>query len=208
MVFKKLFSRRKPSKEETISKMRAVINTLMVRARNYERKVNESYAKAYEYARQRNIEGAKNALRRWNRYKTLLNQYYQKIDGAERIIENIEIATDDKLLYDAMKEGSKLLSDIHNLMRVDEIMDTKIKIDKITEESERLGEILTAQEDVFEDNAIEKELNKIMSEVEFEKVSELPSTPIEPQRTTPRQERVRKKLEELKKAFEEPEEET
>ncbi|MEM2907275.1 MAG: hypothetical protein QW739_04290, partial [Candidatus Odinarchaeota archaeon] len=93
-IWRKLFPKRKESKDETIASLRSTINQFTLRTRNYYNKALSSRETAKKYLKQGNNDASRSQLKRWIKYNTLSNTYQKQIDLLEDTIESIQSAED------------------------------------------------------------------------------------------------------------------
>ena len=208
--FRKLFPKKKESRDEAVTEMRATINKMTLRVRGFERKAGDSKQRAKEFVRQGNATGARTHLRKWKRYTTWMNRYHRQVGSLEDVIDMIETARDTAEMGRAMELGLEQLEQARQLMSSEKATEVMVKTEQLVDEIERTSEMLSAQAlDEGEDIDVERELTKLQEEVAIEE--ELPEVPTEKEVTVAekKKDKIRKELEDIKKGLKEdiPEEE-
>ena len=208
--FRKLFPKKKESRDEAVTEMRATINKMTLRVRGFERKAGDSKQRAKEFVRQGNATGARTHLRKWKRYTTWMNRYHRQVGSLEDVIDMIETARDTAEMGRAMELGLEQLEQARQLMSSEKATEVMLKTEQLVDEIERTSEMLSAQAlDEGEDIDVERELTKLQEEVAIEE--ELPEVPTEKEVTVAekKKDKIRKELEDIKKGLKEdiPEEE-
>ncbi|MFX0097609.1 MAG: Snf7 family protein [Candidatus Hodarchaeota archaeon] len=207
---RKLFPKKKESKDEAVTEMRATINKMTLRVRGFERKSGESKQKAREFVRQGNLQGARTHLRKWKRYTTWMNRYHRQVGSLEDVIDMIETARDTADMGRALELGLEQLEEARRLMSSEKATEVMLKTEQLVDEIERTSEMLSAAAlDEGEDIDVERELAKLQEEVAIEE--ELPEVPTEKEAivSEKKKDKIRKELEDIKKGLKEdiPEEE-
>jgi len=207
-VLDRLFPKKKNTRDQTITELRATINKFTLRSRHYNNKSIESKELAKQFLRQGNKEAAKIQLRRWQRYKLWFNRYQKQIGSLEDAIEMIQAAEDTVAMGKALELGLGELQEASKIMSQEKAMETMMKTEQLMEEVDRTSEVLSEQFDVgdMDDIDIDKEFQKIQNEIAIEEAGVLPTTPTTHEIVeTTKREQVKKEVEELKKALKEDE---
>lgn len=207
---RKLFPKKKESRDEAVTEMRATINKMTLRVRGFERKAGESKQTARELVRQGNTEGARTHLRKWKRYTTWMNRYHRQVGSLEDVIDMIETARDTAEMGRALELGLEQLEEARRLMSSEKATEVMLKTEQLVDEIEKTSEMLSATAlDEGEDIDVERELAKLQEEVAIEE--ELPEVPSEKEivAAETKKDKIRKELEDIKKGLKEdiPEEE-
>ena len=169
--FRKLFPKKKESRDEAVTEMRATINKMTLRVRGFERKAGDSKQRAKEFVRQGNATGARTHLRKWKRYTTWMNRYHRQVGSLEDVIDMIETARDTAEMGRAMELGLEQLEQARQLMSSEKATEVMLKTEQLVDEIERTSEMLSAQAlDEGEDIDVERELTKLQEEVAIEEV--------------------------------------
>jgi len=207
---RKLFPKKKESRDEAVTEMRATINKMTLRVRGFERKAGESKQRAKEFVRQGNADGARTHLRKWKRYTTWMNRYHRQVGSLEDVIDMVETARDTAEMGRALELGLEQLEEARKLMSSEKATEVMLKTEQLVDEIERTSEMLSATAlDEGEDIEVERELAKLQEEVAVEE--ELPEVPTEKEVAVAekKKDKIRKELEDIKKGLKEdvPEEE-
>jgi hypothetical protein len=205
-IFRKLFPKKKNKRDETITEIRASINHFTLRSRHFNNKSIESKELAKKFLRQGNGEAAKMSLKRWNRYRIWFNRYQRQITSLEDSIEMIQAAEDTVQMCKAMELGVGELETASKMMSQEKAMETMMKTEALMEDIDRTSEMLSEQMGMeeWDDQVVEREFEKLQSEIAIEEAGELPTIPEREEIVeTSKRQKVKKEVEELRKALSE-----
>lgn len=204
-ILRKLFPKRKESKDETITSLRSTINQFTLRTRNYYNKAISSRESAKKYLKQGNNEASRSQLKRWIKYNALSNRYQQQIDLLEDTIESIQSAEDTVAMNRALKSANKLLSNATKILTIEDAINTRVETQELVNEIEAKQSELSQALELGEadESIIDREFEKLQNEVAIEETAILPEAPREAPEELSKRERVKREVEELKKALSE-----
>lgn len=204
-VLRKLFPSRKKSKDEIIAELRATINKFTLISRRYYNRAVDSRDNAKKYLKQGDVGTARDQLKRWSKYLTHFKRYQRQVDVLEDTIESIHSAEDAVEMQKALESANMLLSKSVNILTLDKAIETRLEtqdlINEIESKQEELSRVLELG--VEDESSIDRELEKLQSEVAVEAAVSLPETPTETPLELSERERIKKEVEELKKKLSE-----
>src|SRR4030042_1266259 len=93
MVARKLFPRKGQEKEKIQAELKATINRIELKSRQFRQKANVMRVNAKKALKVGDKEGARNLLVRWKKYKTNLDRYQNIVGRIERHLEALEQAS-------------------------------------------------------------------------------------------------------------------
>ena len=178
-ILRKLFPKKKDSKDEAITEIRAAINQFTLRSRNYYNKSIDSREAAKRYLRQGNPEASKLQLKRWSKYNTQFNRYQKQVGSLEDAIEMIQSAEDAVTMNRALTIANSLLDQSNKILMSEKAMETMMKTQQLTEEIEMKSDLLSQQLDMdqYDEGLVDREFEKLQSEVAIEEAGILPEAP-------------------------------
>ncbi len=202
---RKLFPSRKKSKDEILAELRATINRFTLISRQYYNRAVDSRDNAKKCLRQGDVETARSQLKRWSKYIARFKRYQQQVDILEDTIESIHSAEDAATMHKALESANILLSKSVEFLTMDKAIETRMETqDLINEIEAKQEELSRALEIGVEDESfIDRELEKLQNEVAVEAAASLPETPSETPLELSERDRIKKEVEELKKALSE-----
>ncbi|MBS7288789.1 MAG: Snf7 family protein [Candidatus Freyarchaeota archaeon] len=202
----KLFGKKPKTKDQAISEIRATINNLIVKSKRYEQQAVRARETAKAYLKAGNRKGAELALRRYHFYLGALNRYAGFIENLEAHLFAIEYTRDVVKVKENVEAAGRLMESAMKLASLDEIMEMSVQHEKMMEEINRSGELLSAPLSVgIEDVDVSAELDKLEAEIALEGIRE-PEVPSE--EPIPDKSKLLEELEEAKKELNEEEKKT
>ncbi|MHA1595681.1 MAG: Snf7 family protein [Candidatus Baldrarchaeia archaeon] len=193
--------------DRTIAELMSVINVLQLRTKELERRAIASREKAKEFIRAGNKVLARHHLKRYVRYSKYLERYYKFAANLEDTIMEIKTAQDVVQLERALEKASNILEKTKTFVSREKAFETMGRVQGLFEEIETASEILSGDIEIpGEEEEVEKEYEKLLTEITLEAEAELPRVATAEKEVAVEDE-LKKEVEKLKKEEEEKEKE-
>ncbi|MHA1276519.1 MAG: Snf7 family protein [Candidatus Helarchaeota archaeon] len=204
-LIKKIFPGRKnEEKENTIVRLRQMINKIELRERAFKKRAQMDYVKARQYYKTGNKRAAKQHLKKWSRLNKYAERYVNYASRLENMIIVIDQAQDIRGVDEAVKMGLTEMRSIQKDINIEKAEQVAAEADAAMAEIDQVGEIYAemSMDDLDEDIEANQELSRFEAEMLLSE-GDLPDIPIsEPPAPASRKEKAQKEIEELRKLTE------
>ncbi|OLS16333.1 MAG: charged multivesicular body protein 4 [Promethearchaeota archaeon CR_4] len=214
MVARKLFPRKGQEKEKIQAELKATINRIELKSRQFRQKANVMRVNAKKALKVGDKEGARNLLVRWKKYKTNLDRYQNIVGRIERHLEALEQASMIKDVGNVMGKSAKTLEKISTNISPEKAMEISEGAEESISKIEEAGELLGGDLETDFGLDIEEEMNRLEADLLLEDAGGIPTAPLseggesieeieeEPVDQIDDKEKLKKEMEKLKKELE------
>ncbi|HMF34776.1 MAG TPA: Snf7 family protein [Candidatus Lokiarchaeia archaeon] len=209
MVSRKLFPRKGHEKEKVTAELKATINRIELKSKQFQKKSIIMRQRAKRALQSGDKETARTQLLMWKKYKNNLNKYENIKARIERHLDALEEATTIKDVGAVMGKSSKALEKISENISPEKALEISETAEESIAKIEEAGELLGG--DLEEDFGldIEEELTRLETELVLEDAGEIPTVPEEEEGMEESEEeeledkdKLKKELAKLKKELE------
>jgi len=214
MVSRKLFPKKGQEKERTQAELKATINRIELKSRQFRQKANLMRVNAKKALKIGDKEGARNLLVRWKKYKTNLDHYQNIVGRIERHLDALEQGSMLKDVGNVMTKSSKALEKMSATISPEKAMEISETAEESISKIEEAGELLGGDIETDFGLDIEEEMNRLEADLLLEDAGGIPTAPLseggenledaeeEPIEQIDDKEKLKKEMEKLKKELE------
>jgi len=179
-----LFSRGAKNNNRVDEHDRAILDLKVQRDRlkQYQKKVEAVIERERDVAQQLLKQGKRDrallALKKKRLQEKLLEKTDKQLANLQEMVDSIEFAKMEQQVFEGLKEGNKVLKQIHSIMSVEDVENLLLDTQEAIEEQKRIEDLLSGGLS-SEDNAdVEEELERIISEETLRTAPTVPSEPL------------------------------
>jgi len=185
----KLFGQKKappPNLQESIQRLRDAEQNLEKREKFLEKQAAACLEEAKRKSHAKDKRGALFQLKKKKMYETQMEQIYGKKSNIETQILALENAGITGDVVTAMQHGERALRQTLAQHKIEKVEDVMESITETMDQADELSEALsTPIGPVYDEDALEAELEDLESELADEMALQLPSVPVKAQEVTP-----------------------